>query len=117
MSSVHYIFYSLIYAFVVRVISMIISFINGSYFEQNSFNAVSFISIIISDIVSGLGICIYCEVIELNFCNFNYNLRRYIVERGEKDFKSEMIEKAEKIDNLLDEENDDENEESNNSIY
>ena len=59
-------------------------------------------------------------MIELNFCKLNHNLRRYIITRGEIDFNEELIinEKLEKIEYILDEEKDDQNEDSNSdSIY
>ena len=50
----------------------------------------------------------------------NYNLRRYIIARGEIDFNEEFVvdEKLEKSECILDEEKDDESEDSNSdSMY
>ena len=38
---------------------------------------------IASDVISFLGFLIYLEIIELNFCKLNYNLRKNIMTRGE----------------------------------
>ena len=38
-------------------------------------------------ILSLIGFMIYLEIIELNFCNLNYNLRKYIDERSIRDTK------------------------------
>ena len=43
------------------------------------------------DIASIIGFLIYLEIIELNFCGFNFNLKKYISERSECDY-SETIE-------------------------
>ena len=45
---------------------------------------------IVSDIIAFFGFLIYLEIIELNFCKLNYNLRKNIINRGEN------------INNLLD---------------
>ena len=39
----------------------------------------------ISDMFSVIGYLIYLEILEINFCGFNYNLRRNIMIRGDKD--------------------------------
>ena len=39
------------------------------------------------DIASIIGFLIFLEMIELNFCGFNYNLMKNIINRGEKDYK------------------------------
>ena len=38
---------------------------------------------IASDVISFLGFLIYLEIIELNFCKLNYNLRKNIMTRGD----------------------------------
>ena len=85
LSTIHTIFYSLVYSFSIRIISIIISISSNSFFNQGTFNIPIFIFTGISDIFAGFGICVYCEVFELNFCNLNYNLRRNIIKRGEDD--------------------------------
>ena len=44
-----------------------------------------FITDFISDILSIIGYLIYIEIIEINICNCNYNLRKYITLRGKSD--------------------------------
>ena len=41
---------------------------------------------LVSDFFSIVGYIIYLEIIELKFCGFNYNLRRNIIKRGDRDF-------------------------------
>ena len=47
-------------------------------------------------------------MIELNFCNFNYNLRRNIIKRGEEDVH--INKKSHQLYNIIDDEEDDESE-------
>ena len=44
-----------------------------------------FITDFISDFLSIIGYLIYIEIIEINICNCNYNLRKYIALRGKSD--------------------------------
>ena len=111
LSTVHLIIYSYIYAFCVRILSIFISMISKSYFNQKAFNITIFIFTAFSDISSGLGELIYCEMIELNFCNFNYNLRRNIIKRGEEDVH--INKKFHQLYNIIDDEEDDESENDN----
>ena len=64
--------------------------ISESYIEDEvSFqNRISLLNIM-AYIISLIGFMIYLEIIELNFCKLNYNLRKYINDRGIKD--SEII--------------------------
>ena len=39
------------------------------------------------DIISILGFLIFLEIIELNFCKLNYNIRKNIISRSEEDYK------------------------------
>ena len=39
------------------------------------------------DIASIIGFLIYLEMIELNFCGFNYNLKKNIINRGDDEYK------------------------------
>ena len=119
LSSVHYIFYLLTYTFAVQVIYGLKSIIKSFYSKQNEIDILYFITGGISDFFSCFGILIYTEVIELNFCNLNYNLRRYIITRSETDSKEEinLNEQFEKPEYFLDDEKDDQNEEESNSVY
>ena len=116
LTSVHIIFFSLIYAFAVRICAIIcnLAFDIDHPFKKKELNIkfiLEFIFTGINDIIAGLSIFIYLEVIELNFYNFSYNLRRNIMKRSEEDLVGN--EKFGKIDYLNNEENDEERESSN----
>ena len=111
LSSVHTIIYALTNSFAIQIISMIIKFINNSYFSQTSFDTLIFIITTISDICSVVGILIYCEIIELNFCRYNYFLRRNIIKRGE--VESKKFKKNGAFGDIIEEEKDVDTEESN----
>ena len=83
LSTIHLIFQSFTYSFSVRVLTFIFSFIKKTPFNQSNFYLSDFIIALISDSYAGLSIFIYLELIELNFCNLNYNLRRRIISRSE----------------------------------
>ena len=87
LSVFHIIFQAIIYSFIIRITYIIILIIKNEYFGGKAFNVTIFISTGISDIVAGLGILIYCEIIELNFYGLNYNLRRNIIQRSEQDLQ------------------------------
>ena len=44
-----------------------------------------------SDFISILGYLIYLDIIELNFCGLDFNLRREILQRGDKDKKRAQL--------------------------
>jgi hypothetical protein len=73
LSTVHLIIYSDVYAFCVHAINSLVSLINDAYPTNPKFNIIIFIFTIIVDIFSCFWMCVYCEMIELNFCNLNYN--------------------------------------------
>ena len=108
------IFYSFIYSFCVQVIYTFISLITDIYPTKQKFNVIIFIFTIIADIFAGFGICVYCEIFELNFCNFNYNLRRNIIKRGEEDANNNR--KTENVYNIIDDEKDNESENENQQL-
>jgi len=49
-----------------------------------------------------IGFLIYLEIIELNFCGFNYNLRKNIVQRGIEDVMEDINVDDEQNENLID---------------
>ena len=51
-----------------------INYLNARYFLDLS-----------SDFTAFIGFLIYLEIIELNFCGLNENLRKYIIERSKND--------------------------------
>ena len=64
--------------------------------ESKRFNykTAKFLLDISGDITSILGFLVYLEILELNFCKFNYNLRNYIISRAE----SELLWEAQEDD-------------------
>ena len=63
----------------------------------------SYIGLIIQIIVF-FGLLIYLEIIVLNFCNFNYDLRVSIIERSTNEYEKDKIEQI----NLSKDDDDDE---------
>ena len=62
------------------------------------------------DIASIIGFLIYLEMIELNFCNLNFNLKRKIIERGENDYFKTFMPDAIPLQDKFDEEDDSDDE-------
>ena len=56
---------------------------------DNDFNA-SGLLIFLAEVFNFLGTLIYLELIELNFCGLNYNLRKNILKRSSDDSKIEL---------------------------
>ena len=114
LTSVHVIFYSLIYAFSIRISNIICGYVFGiveSPFKNKKMifeYIIEFFLAFFSDITAGFGILIYLEVIELDFCNFSYNVRISIMKRSDDDSKRNN--KFLKIYSLNNEENDEESE-------
>ena len=66
------------------------------------------------DILSILGFLIYLEIIELNFCGLNLNLRREIIKRGMNELSAIDNDDEERNSfNNNEEQNDEENKENN----
>ena len=57
---------------------------------------------VFGDIASILGFLIFLEIIELNFCKLNYNLKKNIISRGENDYKISI-----ELDGKLEDSNED----------
>ena len=53
--------------------------------KQQNYKLEKFLLDLSGDITAIFGILVYLEIIELNFCNFNYDIRKKIIERGKKD--------------------------------
>ena len=76
----------------------------------------SYIGIIII-LITFFGLFVYLEIIVLNFCKLNYNLRENIIERSIKEYeddKSRLIKMNKGND--VDDENDEEEDQEDNSI-
>ena len=108
LSSSHTIFQSFAYSFAVRFLTIIISFISKTNFSKMELNTFTFIIATISDVCAAIAIFVYLELIELNFCDFNLNLRWKIIERSEEDTDLDLNRNT-TIHSILDDENDNEN--------
>ena len=91
--SVYYIFQK-----IVLIISTLI--IDGNFFNKNNFKyrTEKFIFDISGDIISLFGLFIYLEILQLNFCKLNYNLRKTIIDRGSRETCSGNFEEEESKD-------------------
>ena len=76
------------------------------FFSVNRINYIEakFLLDILGDILSSLGFLVYLEIIELNFCGLNYNLKGKISERADEEKFEKYI-----LGNEDEEENEDEN--------
>ena len=94
LTAIHIIFSYLFYA-------TLLSFIGNIFYSNNDnkdvidynddvFHIILFIIIIIMSIIFALGLLIYLEIIELNFCKLNYNLKNSIIERSIQDYDLEI---------------------------
>ena len=77
LTAIHIIFSNLFYTTLLEWIGMIILNNNTSFFYV--FNLIILI-------IVAIGLLIYLEMIELDFCNLNYNLKKTIIDRSIKDF-------------------------------
>jgi len=87
LSPMHFMFSSLIYLFIIEFIFLINYNTSEKYnnnIEISYQNSISLLNII-AYTFSLIGFMIYLEIIELNFCKLNYNLRKYIYDRSIKD--------------------------------
>ena len=83
LSPMHFIFSNLIHLFFNELRLLIINIIG----QKDKFLYNEILLNISMYILSLIGFMIYLEIIELNFCNLNYNLRKYIDERSIRDTK------------------------------
>ena len=81
-SATHIIFSNLIYTNLLKWIGFIIKYMN----EDNILNHIPVFKIIVQ-LIAFFGILIYLEMIELNFCNLNYNLKKAIIDRSIEDYE------------------------------
>ena len=78
LSPMHFIFCNLIYLLMIQITDLILDIISNPFDIRDLYNIAPFIC-------SFIGFLIYLEIIEINFCNLNYNLKKYINERCIKD--------------------------------
>ena len=81
----HLIFSFPVYFFIQKLVLIISTSIKEqSFFSKDHINLIEykFTSDFLGDILSIIGFLVYLEIIELNFCNLDYNLRRNIMKRA-----------------------------------
>jgi hypothetical protein len=83
LTPMHFMFGSLIYVFLSNVTQIIISKVSQRKEEPYQYN-INILNVL-AFFCSFIGFMIYLEIIELNFCKLNYNLRKYIYIRSIKD--------------------------------
>ena len=93
-------FYVLMTNNVYYIISELISFLLN--LSSEGLAIIQFILAELSEFFAISGYMIYLEILELNFCGLNENLRKRIIEKGEKEFKQLK-------ENISEEENDEDN--------
>jgi len=88
LTPMHFSFCNLIYLLLIKLTELINNIIADTFYYNILFKIAPFIC-------SFIGFLIYLEIIELNFCHLNYNLRKYINERSiddvYEDSRSESI--------------------------
>ena len=87
LSTIHIMFAIPPFYLIVKLIMIAYTYLCYGTAPQNKFNSnyifkVKFILDSIGDIFCIISNLIYLEILELNFCNLNYNLRKSIIERG-----------------------------------
>ena len=99
LSPIHTISSSSIYYILAQIMLLIINkIINGRFFRLNSEGEIEnkiyikYILDLSNDIFSFLSVMIYLELIELNFCGCDYNLRKNIIERSKYEGNPDDIE-------------------------
>ena len=65
-----------------------------------------------TEIFAFLGYIVYLEILELNFCGLNENIKRKIMEKGENEFK--ILSESDISDKIIDDVSEDEDESENN---
>lgn len=69
---------------------MFLLIFTGIFFPENLFSedkqVEKFLLDIFGDVSSIIGFLIYLEMLELNFCGFNFNLKKNIINRGEDEY-------------------------------
>ena len=94
--------YRNIYYFLQVLIQMIINEGDQQYQTYLQFFLIEF-----EDLISIIGNMIYIEVLELNFCKLDYDLKKNIAKRGNNDFEQNMVIESDKSSQILDDDDDD----------
>jgi len=85
LSPIHYMFSNQIYFFIKKLVLPVYTLIKErSFFANNSIGFITpkYILDISGDFLSLIGFLVFLELIELNFCNYNIDLRRNIMDRS-----------------------------------
>ena len=85
LTPVHYFFYDSTYQFLCDIAQFIFNLIEKE-------NLAEIIIEIVGDLFALIGFFIYLEIIELNFCKLNYNIRKKIIERSIEDSNTDIDE-------------------------
>ena len=105
LTPVHLIFSTPLYFFIQKSFLIAYDLINGkSSLNKKEYLKYKFILDIAGDCFSILGFLIYLEIIELNCCNLDYNLKKNIYERSFLDYKAIDQIDSSLIDNMNEEE-------------
>ena len=107
LTPVHFFFIGSITGIIIEVIKIFKSKIfNGYYFvkegEDIKIPVLKFLFDIIGNFLAFIGFLVYLEIIELNFCGFNYNLRRKIIERSIEDSIQKITINEDQNESLID---------------
>ena len=93
LTAIHIIFSNLFYTNLLGSIGYIQILINS---EDNNINLIN-IFILFIHIIIFIGLLIYLEMIELDFCNLNYNLKKTIIDRSIQDYELEINNEEDEI--------------------
>ena len=88
LTEIHIIFSNLVYTFFLLWIGYIFIYNHEKESKYNKIFVISFYVVnLIIQIIVIFGFLIYLEMIELNFCNLNYNLKKTIIDRSIEDYE------------------------------
>ena len=97
-------FYRLFYIFIIKNLTAIHIIFSNLFYSTlltsigNIFNnGQNFIFFFIIYLIIFVGLLIYLEMIELDFCNLNYNLKKTIIERSIQDYELEIDNEEDEI--------------------
>jgi len=90
LTPIHNIFYCSIYYSIIKIIALFYNKIKTNHFfngneENNKEKFYIFFLDLSGNIIAIFGFLIYLEIIELKFCNFNYNSKKSIIKRSMDD--------------------------------
>jgi len=96
LTAIHIIFSNLFYTYLLVIIGNIEIYLNNhDHFQKYSFFSYAIVSIM--HIIIFVGLLIYLEMIELDFCNLNYNIKKSIIDRSIQDYELEIDNEEDEI--------------------